>query len=127
MRLRAGRPADPSQGVDERAALDPEGAADRGFRRPAFERRDDGRHLFGVDRDRAAAPSAAAARCGKAGSNPLLGQRALELRQRPEDMKCFRRHRATALIARALLGEYSIASTVFSLCPLLCSEGPSVV
>jgi hypothetical protein len=35
----------PNQGVDKSAALDPEGAAHRGFRRAAFERRDDGRHL----------------------------------------------------------------------------------
>jgi len=45
-----GRPADPGQGVNERAPLASEGAKDRGFRRAAFERRDDGRHLFGVDR-----------------------------------------------------------------------------
>ncbi len=87
MRLRAGRPADPCQGVDERAALDPEGAADRGFRRTAFERRDDGRDLFRVDRDRAAAVPTAASRGGKTGANPLLGQGALELRQRSEDME----------------------------------------
>ena len=60
LKFRTGRPADPSQGVDERAALGPEGAADGGFRRAAFERRDNGRHLLGVDRNRAAAPPAAA-------------------------------------------------------------------
>jgi hypothetical protein len=70
LRLRTGRPADPSQGVDERAALDPKGAADRSFRRAAFERCDDGRHLFGVDRDRAAAAPGR----GEAGSYPLLRQ-----------------------------------------------------
>ena len=54
-------------------AADPEGAADRGFRRTAFERRNDGRHLFGVDRDRTAAVPAAASRGDKTGANPLLG------------------------------------------------------
>lgn len=87
MRLYAGRPADPSQGIDERAALDSKGAADRGFRRTAFERRDDGRHLLRVDRDRAPAPSSATARRGEASANPLLDQRALELRQRTEDLE----------------------------------------
>ena len=87
LRLIAGRPADPSQGVDERAALDREGAADHGFRRAAFERRDDGCHLFRVDRDRATTVPAEASRGGKTGANPLLNQRSLELRQRSKDMK----------------------------------------
>jgi hypothetical protein len=43
--------------------------------------------FFGVDRDRASAPPAAAARRGEASANPLLDQRALELRQRAEDME----------------------------------------
>jgi hypothetical protein len=84
---RTGRPADPSQGVDERAALDPKGAADRGFRRAVFKRRDDRRHLFGVDCDRAAAASTAASGCRETRSHPLLDQRALELRQCVEDME----------------------------------------
>jgi hypothetical protein len=74
----AGRPTDPGQGVDERAALDPEGAAHRGFRRAALERRDDGRHLFRVDRDGATASPAAARlasascrrRCGNSRATP---------------------------------------------------------
>jgi hypothetical protein len=70
LEFRTGRPADPSQRVDERAALNPKGAAHRGFRRTAFERRDDGRHFFGINRDRA-----------------LLDQRSLELRQRAEDVE----------------------------------------
>jgi hypothetical protein len=87
LRLRAGRPADPSQGVDERAALDPKGATDRSFRRTAIERRDDGRHFFDVDRDRTAAAPTATSGCFETGSHPLLGQGPLKLSQRPEDMK----------------------------------------
>jgi hypothetical protein len=42
-----------------------------------FERRDDDRHLLGINRDRAPASTAAASRGGKTGANPLLDQRAL--------------------------------------------------
>lgn len=87
MRLRVGRPADPSQGVDERAALDPKGATDRGFRRTAVERRDDGRHFFDVDRNWTTAAPTATSGCFQTGSHPLPGQRPLKLSQRPEDMK----------------------------------------
>lgn len=76
---------DRSEGAKE--ALDPESAADGGFRCAAFEGCEDSRHLFRVDRDRAAAMPAAALRRRKTGANPLLGQRALELRKRAKDME----------------------------------------
>jgi hypothetical protein len=48
--LETARPADPGQGVDERAAFDAERATDRGFGGAAVERRDHRRKLFAIDR-----------------------------------------------------------------------------
>ncbi len=55
--LDAGRPADPGQGVDQRAALDAEAAADRGLGRAGIERAGDARQFFGIDHGGTAAAS----------------------------------------------------------------------
>ena len=87
LHLEAGRPADAGQGVDQRAALDAEGAADRRLGGAAVERRDHRGELLGIDRDGTAAPTAATARGREPGLYALLDQRPLELRQRAEDME----------------------------------------
>src|SRR3954466_2423917 len=91
LHLEAGRPANPGQGVDQRAALNAESAADRSLGRTTVERCHHRGKLFAIDRNRAptspaAAPAAAPGR-GEAGPDPLLGQRPLELRQGAENMK----------------------------------------
>src|SRR3954468_22849 len=59
--LDAGRPSDPGQGVDQRAALDAEGATDRGLGGAAVEGGDHRPELLGIDDGGAAAPAAPAA------------------------------------------------------------------
>jgi hypothetical protein len=85
--LEPGRPADPVQGVDERAALDAERSADRGFAGPAVERRDHRRGFLGIDRRGTTASTTATACSSEPGLDPLLGQGTFKLRQRAEDMK----------------------------------------
>ncbi len=85
--LGAGRPADPGKGVDQRAALDAERAADRGFGGAAIE---GGRHrpeFLGIDRHGAASPATATGCCSKPGLHALLDQRPFELRERAEDVE----------------------------------------
>jgi hypothetical protein len=82
----AGRPADAGQRVDQGVAPDAEGPADRRLARATLEGRDHRRELLGADRGRTPAASAASARGGEASPDPLLGEGALELRLRAEDV-----------------------------------------
>jgi len=82
-----GRPADPGEGVDQRATLDAEGAADRGLGGPAFEGRRDGGELLRIDGRGAPAPASPSRRGGEPGLHPLLDQRSLELGERPEHVE----------------------------------------
>jgi hypothetical protein len=83
LHLEIGRPADAGQGVEQRTALDAEGAADRGLGRTAVESGDNRRQLFAVDSDRAPASAAAAPGRREARPYPLLDQRPLELGRAP--------------------------------------------
>ena len=65
-----GRPSDPGQGVEQRAAFDAEGATDRSLRSAAVQRRAHGAELLGIVRRRA--PAAASVRRRKPGLHPLL-------------------------------------------------------
>lgn len=85
--MQCGRPSDPCQGVEQRAALDAKRAADCGLRGTAVQRRDHSGELLGIDRWRASAATPPPARCRKPGLHPLLDQRPLKLRQRAEDME----------------------------------------
>ena len=82
-----GRPADTDQRVDERAAPDAEGAADRCLGGAAVECGDHRAEFLRVDRDGTAATTATTARRGEPCLNALLDQRPLELRQCPEDVE----------------------------------------
>jgi hypothetical protein len=76
-----------------------------------------GRHLFGVDRDRA---PAAASRSGKTGANPLLGQRSLKLRKHAD----FRHPRSSAVMAHTWLSADSRSphALMFSICLLMLQK-----
>src|SRR3954447_2548097 len=82
-----GRPTDPRKGVDQGAAPDGEGPAHRRLAGAGLEPGPPGGELFGIDGDGSAAAAAPAARRGKPGLHLFLNQRALELRQRAEDVE----------------------------------------
>jgi len=85
--LRCGRPSDPCQGVEQRAAFDAKRAADRSLRGTAIQRRDYSREFLGINRWGTSTPTPAPPRRRKPGLHPFLDQRPLELRQRAEDME----------------------------------------
>ena len=87
LNLDPGRPSDPRQRVDQRAALEAEGATDRGLGGAPLKRQGDRREFLGIDDDRATAMATVTPGRREPSLYPLLDQRPLELRQRAEDVE----------------------------------------
>ena len=87
LNLGSGRPADPRQRVDQSAASDPKGPADRCLAGSAIERRDHGGKFLRINGNGASSAPPAAASRGKTRLHPFLDQRPLELRKRTENVE----------------------------------------